>query len=276
MRTLPRWSIWLLWSLSIVAASIVAAVLAHETGTNHPALFGIGFGALCAIGTIHAIWTVFGPLALITRVPLALLIQSAVVVAVAAVEGGVHYGIEFVGLFGGFLFGQYFLAQLPLWFIALRWRARIASGTMQPGTLAQPDLQFQIRHVMILTAGVAIALGAARGLIQIGDLRTSWPEMQLVRVIAFLVLCNTTIVLPIAVAALIRRRALLASAVAWTLVFLATIVEVPTFLLVRGVGATTHELWFVFWAMNLTQATWVFLSMGILRLGGYRLEIRPP
>jgi hypothetical protein len=272
--TFPRWSVGLLSALSVSAAWVVSALFAHEHGPNSPTplLFGFGFGALLAIGSLLGIWTVFGPLAIVIRAPLALAISTAVVVTVAAIEGEFTLRADNLGLFGGFLFAQYLLVQIPLWLIVLMWRVRLENAATGAGMPIHSDSQFRIRHVMILTAGVAVVLSVTRGLIQAWDMRSSGPDLELVKVIGFIVLCNTTIFLPLALAALIHHRTVLACFVAWALVLLATIVEVPAFFLVRG-GGPEDDIWFVFWAMNLTQASWVFATMSILRFGAYRIGV---
>jgi hypothetical protein len=277
MMALPRYAMWILLATILAAAWISAAIWCHDRAApawHDQVLVGFGFGTLCSVGTLCAAWTVLGPLSLVVRVPLAMVLQTGVLVSVSAVVGRGSFYLELVGLYGGLLLGQYLLAQVPLWAITI-WRGvRLGSTAEQQGGPRPSDQQFGIREVMILTAAVAIVLGMGRWLIHSASFRASWPDSQLLLVIGFLVVANTTISLPLVFAMLLTRRALVASLLAAVSIALVTAIEVPAFELLRESG-NRNDISLVLWTMNLTQALWVGAALLVLRLGGYRLMTKP-
>jgi hypothetical protein len=273
MQPMPRPPTWFLLATVLTAAWIVATIWCHDGPAPNPseqALVGIGFGTLCAIGTLAAAWTVLGPLALVIRVPLALVLQAGVLVSVVSAGGTVR--LDQAGLYGGLLLGQYLLVQIPLWGMTVSRRVRLGNLDDRAGSFRPSDQQFGIREVMVLTAGVAIVLGIGRFLVHSANtvvFRAYWPESGLILLIGFLVVCNTTISLPLLFAMLLQRHALVAGLIAMLATLVVTAIEVPAFELVRGGG--NNDISIVLWAMNLSQALWILAALLILRLGGYRL-----
>jgi hypothetical protein len=78
---------------------------------------------------------------------------------------------------------------------------------------------------------------------------------------------------PLALAVLLSRQALLATLVALALIVAATWWELPLLnsVISRGGPKFDHIVW-----INLTQALWVLVVSSVLRMGGYRLVPKPP
>lgn len=167
--------------------------------------------------------------------------------------------------------GQWLLAQAPLW--ALAWRRALGIRLRDELTERSPaQLQFGISQLMILTAIVAVLLGAGRILApaikSIVD-GGSWSEAP---VFAFVVATNVVLTLPLALGVLIPQRAGLACVLGLLFVGLATWCELSLlWVFIPGTSAPDADIVAMFWTMNYLQAAWVLVPLGILRLDGYRL-----
>ena len=231
---------------------------------------GAMFGTLFGVATLAAAWSAWGPLALLIRVPLAVVLIVVVVAAILANKGP-GLDAQFFVAFGAAMLGQWVLVQTPLWLLSIMkgLRLRHVADLAQTGGTA--DHQFGIRQLMILTAIVAVTLGVGRMLVGTWKWEGHGPAAgEIALVFSFLVLCNTLATLPLVVAALLPRNALAACLVGIGFVALVTLCEVPAFELVRPSGASSDDT-AIFWIMNFVAAGWVLVSLGILRLGGYRL-----
>jgi hypothetical protein len=233
-------------------------------------LMGALFGTLFALTALGAAWTVLGPWPLLLRVPLAIMMQLVGLVAMTKNVSMPGPGIdpEFLGVLGGAMLGQWVLTQAVLWTVAV-FRGLRLQIAMQS---ARNDMQFGIRQVMILTAVIAVTLGAGRLVIQY----LRWSDnvgpfdWEVVLLFGFLVLANTLITVPLIFSVALPRKAVLATGVALAFAVLTTACEIPAFELVRPAGSAGDD-WPVFVIMNLAQTLWIAAALSILRFGGYRL-----
>ena len=90
---------------------------------------------------------------------------------------------------------------------------------------------------------------------------------------AYLALCNVFVTMPLLVAPLLRRFALVCTLLALAFVTLVTVGENSALVFIeRAPNNTQLIVWQrMYWATNYFQAMWVLLALGTLRLGGYRL-----
>lgn len=237
---------------------------------------GIMLGTLYGQAAAAAVWVALGPPPLLRRglVILAWLVgmSIALVVTIVRFRSGMSIG-DLVLLFGSFL-GQWFLVQLPLW--GGRWwrglRLEMDSG-QSAGRHALGPPQFTIRHVMLLTAVVAVVLAAARLAITRIHWQATVPNAVAHEgpIFAYVVLVSVVLTLPLAVAALVPQRAALAIAVALAFAAVATAAEVEAAWLVAPGPGDMAGVVVVFWTMNGAQAGWVLGILLLLRRAGYRL-----
>jgi hypothetical protein len=232
-------------------------------------LIALSLGTMFGQATLAAAFTALGSGALIRRLPVCLAWLFCLAFAMAI--NSLLYSQPNPAIILFATFGQWLLAQAPLWILAWRRGLGIRLGEDRVGRSAG-QLQFGIRQLMILTAIVAVLLGAGRALApaikSIVD-GGSWHEAP---AFAFVVATNVVLTLPLALGILLPQRAGLACVLGLAFLGLATWCELSLlWVFLPGTGAPDPDVVGMFWAMNLLQAAWVLVPLGVLRLVGYRL-----
>jgi hypothetical protein len=232
-------------------------------------LIALSLGTMFGQATLAATITALGPGPLVRRLPVCLAWLFCLAFALAI--NSLLYSQENPAIIMVATLGQWLLAQVPLWILAWRRGLGIRLGGEHTARLPA-QLQFGIRQLMILTAIVAVLLGAGRALapaiksILDGGM---WEEAP---VFAFVVATNVVLTLPLALGILLPQRALLACGLGLLFVGLATWCELSLlWVFIPGTGAPDADVVAMFWTMNYLQAAWVLVPLGVLRLGGYRL-----
>lgn len=243
---------------------LLAAV--EPEGPNQLEHFIIGFllGTMFGQATLASAWAALGPAPLLWRLPLSLGWVAILVIAFLVNISVNNFGgnIEVALILGGCLGGQWLLVQMPLWGLALGYGVNLRHRDDPP--LAIRERQFGIRQLMILTAIVAVVLGACRWVVTaaMAELQgTNWGEAA---VFFMLAAAGIVMTLPLIIAALLPRFAWLATAGVLVLIWLGTWYELPLVNMVGG-GPNIWHLAFI----NGFQAAWVLAVVGLLRLCGY-------
>ena len=172
-------------SLALAAIAVLAAcgwlfiaLLPHPSGPDSlldtlamAAMLGTMFGQV----SLAATWCALGPYALIRRLPLSVAWIAAIVLAFGCniAQESNSNGLAVLLVYGGAFVGQWLLMQLPIWLLVARYNLRIVSANDIALSRKNCEQQFGIRQVMILTALVAIVLGAGRFLL--GGLKADQP-----------------------------------------------------------------------------------------------------
>ncbi len=261
----------------IVCGWLLIALVPHPRGPDSilgtltiAAMLGTMFGQV----SLAAAWCALGPFALIQRLPLSFAWIAAIVlsfgcnIARDSNSGGlavlILYAIAFVG--------QWLLVQMPIWLLTARYGLRIVGANYQPANRELRDQQYGIRQVMILTALVAVVLGAGRTLL--GGLRSDQPflDWKVIMFFGFFALANATIAFPLIDVALTGRNLPQAIVGALSLVAAATLVELLLFPWLSPFGTSGAEGILV--AMNAVQCLWILTVLFLLRAAGFRLESR--
>jgi hypothetical protein len=260
-------------ALGLAAALIIAGwvlILLLDASPGERVQLGLYLGTLYGQATLAAVWTVLGTGPLVVRVPLVL--GWVVALVLASVASMLVWRHDYEPMFAFSTLGQSLLALVPL--LLLRWKKGIAiTDDYDPRAGLMPAAQqFGIGQLMILTAIIAALLGVARVIVPRLQESLS-PGLHEAPAFAFVVLTNMVLTLPLALAALLPHRAILAGSVAIGFAVAATIAEVS---LIRffAPGAPAQippEVVVMFWVMNACQVVWVLAVLAILRLGGYRL-----
>jgi len=270
LRTLPLLAIVPILGLSWV----VLALFDPDGSSRRSEYIGLGylFGTLFGQTTLAAAWTALGPLPWYVRLVLAPL-WLAILWGCLALNIGVNGGPgQVLLLFAACLLGQWILVQLPLWGLALGYglhlqrRSDTVAGKPLGGVPRQ--LQFGIRQLLILTAIVAVVLGALRALVLVIIARIDDKGMGEGAIFIFLAVAAVVMTLPLVMAALLPRLALPATLVILTLIGLATYWELPLLsLLPKTAGPDTWHFIFI----NAITSAWILAIIGAMRLGGYGL-----
>jgi len=270
LRLLPLLAIGPILGLSW----LVLALFDPDGSTRRSEYIGLGylFGTLFGQTTLAAAWTALGPLPWYVRLVLAP-IWLVILWGCLALNMGIHGGPdELVLLFAGCLVGQWILVQLPLWGLALGYglhvqqRRDFVGG--EPPSVAPRQLQFGIRQLLMLTAIVAIVLGALRAIVLVILARIGDRGMGEGAIFLFLAVAAVVMTLPLVMAALLPRLAWPATGAVLALIGLATYWELPLLsLLPKTAGPDTWHFIFI----NAITSAWILAIIGAMRLGGYGL-----
>jgi uncharacterized membrane protein YidH (DUF202 family) len=259
----------------LLALSWVVLALFEPDGPGRAwEYIGLGylFGTLFGQTTLAAAWAAFGPLPWFWRLagaPLWLLTLWASLVSNISLHGGPSDAWIIV-LLGGCLVGQWLLVLVPLVGIALGHRVQLQHqhDVAAREAAARPRLQFGIRQLMILTAIVAVALGALRWLVLSLAVRLGERGMGEAPVFIFLAVAAVVMTLPLVMALLLPRWWIPAAAAVLVFAGLATFWETTLLaLLPRTPGPDMGHFIFI----NAFTAAWIVVIVGVLRLFGYHL-----
>jgi hypothetical protein len=260
---------------SIALGAALLALLDPNATSPRWELMGIAvlFGTLFGQTTLAAAWTALGPLPLVWRLPLSLAWLAVLVSAFAVnvtTHGGPPDAAVFALIMAGCLLGQWLLVQIPLWFLAIGSGWRLRDCEAEPGLAVARLRQFGIRQLMILTAIVGVLFGIGRTAV----LRFVEADVNIPPVVPFIFLGLAAVVttLPLVIAALLPRGALIATAIIAVLVAIATAAEAPLFLLVDRHGDPA-VLPTMFACINAATGVWICGVIFGLRACGYGLGV---
>jgi len=216
---------------------------------------------------VAAAWAAFGPMPFRWRLPFSLG-WLAILTLVNAINEWLNRqspgDCVFVGVL---LLCQWLLLQFPLWGIAVGFGVQLRHAD-EIGSGEHPiQRQFGIRQLMLLTAVVGVLFGVGR--IAIPYLFREFVLLPIVApVIAFLIVAEVVMTLPLVVAALLRRHAVIGVLLALTLIGAITACELPLLkMVVSGGSANVQEII----ALNVGTATATLALLTIVRLNGYSL-----
>jgi hypothetical protein len=253
---------------------ILLVALQPDGGPNQLEHLIVGYllGTMFGQATLASAWMALGPAPLLWRLPLSLgwiAVLSVAFMISIAVHG--HGGdIEIALVMAACLGGIWLLVQAPLWGLAVGYGVRLRHRSDPPET--NRERQFGIRQLMILTAIVAVVLGAGRWIAGAAAVhfRGDWDEIA---VFAFLTVAGIVMTLPLLLAALLPRFAWLASAVVLGLIAIGTWYELPLIMMIggRGGGPDIWHLTFI----NAFQALSILAVTFVVRICGYGIK-HPP
>lgn len=269
----PRWRS-ALWVVPVVSLALVLIAAVRPEPQPNPLEFvtiGLVFGSFFGQAILAAAWTALGPLPLILRLPLALLWLAASVAALAInlSSFGPPGNSEVVIVFAGAAFGQWFLAQIPLWGLAVGYGLRIRHTSETGPAQGRGERQFGIGQLMIVTAIVAVVLGIARAIIAALAFQAPF-EARPLFIVSFLAVAGIIMIVPLVLAALLPRHALPASLLVLVLIALGTAAELPLLISLNPTAGGGPQVWH-FYGISGFQCFWVLAVTGVLRCAGYRL-----
>jgi hypothetical protein len=264
--------------LSAIVALAVLGLLLLAFGDPEPLpypydgmLFVSMHGTLMGHASLAAAWCALGPFSFARRLAISSGWLASIVLAFGCNHGlASHYhDLDFIFTTGLIVLAEWVTVFVPMWVIATLYGLHLTfySGNETPG--ARNNDQLGIREAMIVTAAVAVVLGAAsfdvRGH---RELSINW---EAVRVFGFLVGCGVLLAFPVTFGTLRARSRLLLGV--GTLLFVA-MVTVLALLLAPLVwpspGIDARFCWLIS-LFSLVQSTWLVVIPSMIRLGGYRL-----
>lgn len=231
---------------------------------------GIFLGTVFAQGTLLAAWIALGRGAFTRRCFVVfLLLATTGILLILPIARDEYSDVSMVMVFGGILVGQWLAVQTPLWLIRLVFGWRI--GTLDSGNedLGREELQFGIKQLLGWTAAVAVLLGVGRWLVgdelREGHVETAWEIVGFTLVLAG---SNILVAWPVIWATLARRWVPVWTAVAVVIAVAVTLGELEGYNRITGGGGDRE----IFWWINGIHVTWVYGSLVVIRLCGYRVE----
>ena len=266
------------WVAPLIAFNwfLIAGLGGPPRSSGDVAIFawsGFLFGSLFSHATLAAGWAAFGPARLVWRLPLSLIWVVMMVVAFAInlqhEQGPVR---EVFFFYGSILLGQWLLVQLSLWGISLTLGLYLRHVDEIARGFDPRERQFGIRQLLIITALVALVLGIGRMIIVPWSMDFD-PDSSAMAIGGYLGIASTLQTLPLLLAALLRRQAILAVVLTLTLVILVTLCESPL-LKVLGQGDGSGIIFFI--AINAFTAGLMLVVLTLVRMNGYRLTICRP
>jgi hypothetical protein len=231
-------------------------------------LWGTVFGQTA----VAAAWATFGPMPFRWRFPLSLAWLAMLTLA-DAFNGWLNRGTpgEYI-IVGVLLLCLWLLLQLLFWGIAFGFGVQLQHADEEESGNYPTKRQFGIRQVMILTAIVGILLGIGRIAVPY-LLQEVWMVSVIAPVVAFLVVAEATMTLPLVVAALLRRHTVVGVVMALALIGAITACEPSLLDMVSIAGSSQmHEIV----ALNVSTAASTLALLTIVRLNGYSLVGRRP
>jgi hypothetical protein len=281
------------WVCAIAACTLVGAammaaqfqMLIRWRAWTGPLAVGFLFGGYLSLIALAAAWTALGLRRPTSRIAQSLLLCTFAVSAAVAnmvLPTALWPTARFVpreellwpaALFTTVALVQWFLIAAAL--VGIRTARNIGLrhvANIPPG-FAKSDQQLGIRDLLLATAGVGVLLGAVRLIVESDALNSGNAVTSAAGSFGFVALCNVLLMLPLLVAPLFRRFALLSTAIALVFAICVTLGQSMTYVdAMNPAHPTQVAIWRqVIWATNSVQVVVVLVVLGILRAGGYRL-----
>jgi hypothetical protein len=269
-QTMPHRRVILLAFVAALHVGVTAALLASREWLQQlhfemreAIVIALTFGQALVAGA----WAALGPLRAVVRIPAAALWTLAISFVVAYQIGGTTE-LDRILMLSGAMLAQMLVMQLPLGLVCRWTRVRLALA----GTSGRPpvggEFQFGIRELFVLTTIVAAFLGFSRGVVGYFHLQASGGvDWRIVVNLSLLVCCNALLTLPLILALLLARRSALAFLVGLAFAGGVTLLEQSLFEALAQGPSNNAGLWWI----NGMECLWVFASLLLVRLAGYRL-----
>ncbi len=274
-----------IWTVSAV---LIGLFLLHNFIT--PAVFRGGSDWLMAlaigicIGEVNLIatWAVLAPGAIVVRLPwsalLGMLMWYALMLGNRATSS---MSLSDAMLLGTILLGGVLAAQVPLWIAKKAFRWRLIHESRQVAQSCHDDRQFEIRHLLLGTALLAVALSPLRLVLPPGAFNGIPVEGESLIAIATVTMGNLIMTVPCVWGALFASSSVVRLFLVW-LVYcavvtlgeftaMAVLVRLPT-----GMSwADIRLVVLIYYTVNVTQCAVVFGTLRVYRALGFRL-VRVP
>ncbi|MGO8688026.1 MAG: hypothetical protein ACLQLG_00175 [Thermoguttaceae bacterium] len=270
-----------------VTAAVVCGFLLLDLGGGDGALSdpsrALVCGALIAEASLIAFWAVFGPGNLVVRLPAAFLAAMTMCYVLVLGNSSVVFSVcrADIALCGSLL-AVAAIAQTPFWIAKRVFRWRLIQGADDPGQPPSGPWQFHIRHLLIATFLVAVALSPLRWLLGRGSMVVfhsgDLQAVPMAAVFAAGAVCNLFVAVPCVWGALARTVHTSPPLALAHLVYCGLLTALELLLIPAISGASwsgVPEAFAFLLTMNISQAATVFVTLWIYREIGFRF-VRSP
>lgn len=263
----------LFWAGPLIAFGWLVVALANpdaRTRAMEYVSIGLFLGTLFGQTTLASAWMALGPAPLVWRLPLSL-IWVAMLTTALALNVGLHGGgpPTIAAVVGCCLLGQWFLVQLPLWGLAMRYGLRLRHVDDIHRTADRSERQFGIRQLLIVTTIVGVIFGIGRLVVTHSGMRFTPDAGPGTAIVLFLAVAAIVITLPLLLAALLPRLSIPAVLLTLVLIGATTALELPLLQRVGSGGGGPNALHFA--GINVFTALWILAVVATIRLNGYGL-----
>jgi len=162
-----------------------------------------------------------------------------------------------------------------LWIAKRAYRYRMLVPGEVPTPAGREPVQFQLKHLIIGTFFLSVALSPIRRVLPKENVGALMPDHELLVLIPAVIIVNLVATLPCLWGGFVSARRAWWLAIAWTgYSFGVTVVEFAILCKVLGDPHNTNTFWLIY-LMNVTQGFVVFAVMRIYRAIGYSLQRIP-
>lgn len=234
-------------------------------------LLGVCIGQVNLIAT----WAALAPGNLVVRLPWSLLMGMFLWYALVLgnrLNGS--FPLDEATVLGAALLFGIVVAQLPLWIAKRTFRWRLVRTLDNLEQVDRQHSQFQIRHLLLGTLLLSLALSPLRVILPPGAMTGLRDAGRLILLLAIVAATNLLVTVPCIWGSLMILASLGAAILGWFFycLFLST---VEYFILDAATGTSPNNGWFIILLINLSQCLTVFVTLRIFRAIGFRLVRLP-
>jgi hypothetical protein len=230
-------------------------------------------GACIAELHLIAVWAVLAPGNLVVRLPWSLLLTAAM--WYSFVIGNRQFDVITLSnaiIDGEIMFAAMIVAQIPLWVAKGVFRWRLIRGISDADQWRQGPWQFHIRHLLVATFLLALAMSPLRSVLPPGPADRYFSPAIGILVLGTFLVCNLAVTVPCIWGAFASAGSAVPLALGWLVSC-----GVLTFLeFMAWPGTARGKGLLLFLLLNLSQAATVFGMLLIYRAIGFRfVRARP-
>ena len=230
-------------------------------------LIGLAAGTLFQQTVLAAAWSALGPGQLLTRMPLSI-IWAALMALAWALPIMADNGWRDALVISVMMAGAWLIAQFPIWLTAKILGLQLRHQETRV-THEVKQRQFGIGQMMIFTAFVAVVLGLLR--LVANNRWLGITDLEVVIIMAWLLLMQLLITLPLLFGMLLPNRWLLGTALGLLFVVLAMVAEIP--IAMRVLNTAYYHDYLILPCVNAVSVAWVLLFAAVIRGSGYHFGV---
>jgi hypothetical protein len=235
------------------------------------------FVGLCiAEVNLIAVWSSLAPGNIVTRLSWSLLLAAAMWYALV-LGVRIHHPMQFPDavVLGISLLGSVIVLQVPLWIAKKVFRWRLLGRQTDPERMQLEDRQFEIRHMLLATFLLSVALSPLRQVLPPRGTDAYILDGELFAMLGAAILCNLVVTIPCIWWAFVSATKATRLALIW-LYYCAAITAVEYAIISAMIHFPRDREFAVYlFIINIPQCAVVFGALRIFRALGFRLVRMP-